>query len=154
MAISTYRGVHASGAKFVSAIHVGREYRLGRFDTALEAAKVYDAACLLLGERDRMNFPKDIPGTDEIDLARLAIFPPIEKYHGVVAVGKGKVKFTASVYAGRAYKLGHFDTAIEAAKAYDAGCMLLGKRKRNFPDAVPDAAAVEIARRAIFPVAG
>jgi hypothetical protein len=139
--------------KFGAWIHVGKTYRLGSFETALEAAKVFDAGCLLLGVRDRMNFTDADPGADAIDLARVAIFPPVEKYHGVKNVGKAKSRFLASVYAGRMYLLGKYATALEAAKVYDAACMLLGKRKRNFPDADPGADAIEAARQVIFPVA-
>ena len=102
-----------------------------------------------------MNFPDEVPSADAINTGvRAAIFPPAVRYHGVTNVGRGKAKFLASVHAGRTYKLGVFDTAAEAATVYDAARVLLGKQKRNFPDADPGAAAIDTARRAIYPAAG
>ena len=60
--VSGYRGVsRRSDGRWRVRLHVdGKEIALGGFDTPEEAAHAYDrAACELLGDRARLNFPEE-----------------------------------------------------------------------------------------------
>ena len=48
-------------------------------------------------------------------------------------------KYLVQIYAGKAIRVGLFDTAIQAALAYDQAAIKAGKKKSvlNFPDGLP-----------------
>jgi AP2 domain len=60
-AASGYRGVSRRGNRFIARITFNfKDIHLGSFDTAIDAAKAYDAAALrYFGEFARLNFPDD-----------------------------------------------------------------------------------------------
>lgn len=57
-----YVGVSPEGSRFVAHImHKGRRYRIGAFDTDIEAARARDVKALeLCGEFARLNFPDEV----------------------------------------------------------------------------------------------
>jgi hypothetical protein len=139
-----YRGVQKSGKRFMSSIFVGRKLKyLGTYDNAKEAALAFDhAATQQKLPSSKLNYPNGLPIDDE-DYDK--IMNPIKKkklqarnttgYRGVHKSGKSK--FVAQMAVARKHRhLGTFDTAKEAALAFDHAIILhkLPFSRLNFPN--------------------
>ena len=139
---STYRGVEPSGAAGWSAELIakgGKRHYLGTYRTEEEAARAFDKKALeLRGDKARLNFPPEGQG----------VKPPTDPeatatdFLGVYAKGTaGKTVYEArlsckmlsgadGVYHSNqgTMMLGYFETALEAARAYDEVAGALGRR--------------------------
>jgi len=133
-----YRGVSKHGKKFQAMIKIdGKQQYIGTRDTAKEAAIAYDRAVLKANQPTTLlNFPDMVHNLD--------VEPKRKKscsstgYRGVRKERTGK--FFASIYNyGKSFTIGTFDTAIQAALAYDQAAIKAGKKKStfNFPDGLP-----------------
>eukprot|EP01043_Picozoa_sp_COSAG02_P024074 COSAG02_NODE_1304_length_13353_cov_92.513883_10_plen_488_part_00 len=144
---STYRGVEPSGAAGWSAELIakgGKRHYLGTYRTEEEAARAFDKKALeLRGDKARLNFPPEgqgvKPPTDPEATATdfLGVYAK-----GIGGKGGGKPVFEArlsckmlqgaeGVYSGSnqgTVMLGYFETALEAARAYDEVAGALGRR--------------------------
>jgi hypothetical protein len=140
---SIYRGVEPNGATGWCAELIakgGKRHYLGTFRTEEEAARAFDKKALeLRGDKARLNFPPEGQG----------VRPPTDPeasatdFLGVYAKGTGAKN---SVYEARlsckmlqgadgvtganqgTMMLGYFETALEAARAYDEVAGALGRR--------------------------
>ncbi|SRR6266487_4017407 len=131
---SGYRGVQACGNRWSAEIKYGTQRRpLGFFDTAEQAAFAYDKAALeIYGRSARLNHPIEqvLAWTPPVRLLRKT---NTSGYRGVKQIGK---RWSAAIHtSGQRFHLGMFDTAEEAAKAYDkAAWEAYGERAiLNFP---------------------
>jgi hypothetical protein len=143
----------------------GSQYYVGDYEDEAKAAHAYDDAVVFYGGPVvKTNFPMSQPRSQrDLLMANGQCSPPLSGFRGVSTnggpVSRGhKQKWGASIYVGRKYMLGYFQTQEEAAAVYDAAAFLLGKPDRmNFPGVEPSATAIEQAIRAInpdtFPVA-
>ena len=139
---SGYIGVtkNNGGNKYTARIRIdGKQISIGSsYDTAKQAAKAYDKEAIKLRRPlFTLNYPKKAP----------VGYTPIQKtlrsrntvwYRGVSR--SGKKKFQASIMiAGKRTNLGTYDTAKEAAIAYDRVVLKANKSTTlflNFPDMV------------------
>ncbi|HEX6796370.1 MAG TPA: HNH endonuclease [Ktedonobacterales bacterium] len=133
-AMSGFRGVAPCGNRWLAEIkHHKHRYQLGSFATAEEAAFAYDKVALsLYGDRAQLNHP--------VEQVLAWVRPPrrlrasnSSGYRGVRRIGR---RWCAGLHAaGIAKHLGMFDTAEEAARAYDAAALeVYGDRAiLNFP---------------------
>ena len=133
-----YRGVYKNGKKYRALSSIaGKQTHLGIYDTPKEAAIVYDRAVLKANQpTSLLNFPDMVHNLD--------IEPKRKKYKrssstGYRGVSKKRKKFSAviTLAEGRTY-LGTFNTAIDAAIAYDVEHMKHGlpKEDMNFPNGI------------------
>jgi hypothetical protein len=139
-----YRGVYRKRKMFYARIAIGGEHiTLGTYETAKEAALVHDRAVLKANQSTALlNFPDIVHNLD---------VEPIRKkkkvrsnntvgYQGVSAItnnhGKPTGKFVAQIYHGKKMRLGTYNTALEAAHAYDEAAIKVGRQSHtlNFPD--------------------
>lgn len=137
---SMYRGVEPNGATGWCAELIakgGQRHYLGTFRTEEEAARAFDKKALeLRGDKARLNFPLESSG---------AIPEPAVNTHylGVYVKGAGgdhpvyearlsckMLQGAEGVYSSTqgTMMLGYFETALEAAKAYDEVAGPLGRR--------------------------
>jgi len=132
-----YRGVQKRGKKFrawkKTSVIGGKSTAIGTFETAKEAAIAYDRAVLKANHSTTLlNFPDMVHNLD-VEPKRTNIKRSVSGYRGVAKNGKG---FTARIYTnGKSRVIGTFDTAIQAALAYDQAAIKKGNKKStlNFP---------------------
>jgi hypothetical protein len=130
-----YRGVATNGKKFMA--RIGLTY-IGTYNTAKEAAISYDRAVLKTHKRTTLlNFPDMVHNLD-VEPKNKNIKRSSTGYRGVTNYRKTG-KFTAQIHDGKQKRIGTFDTAIQAALAYDQAAIKAGKKKStlNFPDGLP-----------------
>ena len=137
---SGYFGVKkiTNGDKYEATIKIDGKYKnLGSsYDTATQAAKAFDKESIRVGRPlSKLNFPKKAPvGYTPIQKALLST-----NTVGYRGVSKDKKKFKADIrIAGKLTYMGTYDTAKEAAIAYDRAVLKANKSKSllNFPDMV------------------
>jgi ribosomal protein S18 acetylase RimI-like enzyme len=137
-----YRGVSKYRKKFAVNIRVeGKLIQLYGFDTAKEAAIAYDRAVLKANQSTSfLNFPDMVHNLDVEPKRKKQKVQSTNTigYKGVTKYGKTG-KFTAQIYDGKKKRIGQFDTAIDAALAYDRAAIKAGRKQHtlNFPDGLP-----------------
>jgi hypothetical protein len=127
---SGFRGViYAQAGRIRAKIDVdGRAEHLGAFASEEDATRAYDCRARELGwPAARLNFPHEMhvqaPAPLQLDIARTPI--GTSGFRGVALL---RGKHYAQIWAGnRQKRLGAFDTAEAAARAYDAAARELGK---------------------------
>jgi hypothetical protein len=136
-----YRGVFKIGEKKFRAQNWevgGTHTHIGIYDTAKEAAVAYDQAVLKSDQsKTLLNFPDMVHNLDVEPKRKRNKCSSTTGYRGVTKTPSGK--FGASIYDGKQKYIGTFDTAIQAALAYDQAAINAGKKSHtlNFPDGLP-----------------
>jgi hypothetical protein len=134
-----YRGVYKNGKKFTAQIYIdGKKKCMCGYDTAKEAAIAYDRVVLKANKsKTLLNFPDMVHNLD-VEPKRKKYSRSSSGYKGVKNSGK-KFQVRIGVGNGKMKGLGSFDTAIQAALAYDQAAIKAGKKKStlNFPDGLP-----------------
>ena len=133
-----YRGVCKMKKRWQAQIVIdGKKTNLGTYDTAKEAAIAYDRSVLKANKSTALlNFPDMVHNLD--------VEPKRKKYTGSstgyrgVQVSRSGHKFTASmrlIKGKNPTHIGTFDTAIQAALAYDQAAIKNGNKNStlNFP---------------------
>ena len=134
-----YRGVYKSGKKFQATINIaGKNTGLGNYDTPKEAAIAYDRAVLKANQSTTLlNFPDMVHNLD-IEPKNKNTKRSSTGYRGVnkKADGTFQARFANG---GKRKCISGFNTAIQAALAYDQAAIKAGKKKStlNFPDGIP-----------------
>ena len=135
-----YRGVIKTlSKKFTAYIKIDRkQHNLGTHDTAKEAAIVYDRAVHKANKSTSLlNFPDMVHNLD-VEPKRKKYKRSSTGYRGVQKLASGR--FIARMKTdGKNNSYGTFDTAIQAALAFDQAAIKSGKKKStlNFPDGLP-----------------
>jgi hypothetical protein len=135
-----YRGVRKKGKKFEAQIRIdGKVTYIGTHDTSKEAAIAYDRVVLKANKSTTLlNFP-DMVHNLEVEPKRNNQKRSSTGYRGIQKYGNaGKFAARFSI-GGKRNIVGIFDTAIQAALAYDQAAIKAGKKKStlNFPDGLP-----------------
>ena len=126
-----YRGGSKRGKKFQALITIGGKYTyIGTYYTAKEAAIAYDRANRKANKATTLlNFPDMVHNLD-VEPKHKKYKRSSTGYKGVTNAYKGR--FTAQFYSnGKNRVLGTFNTAIQAALAYDQAAIKAGKKKIN-----------------------
>ena len=135
---SGYFGVFKeSSGRYRASIMVNGKLKIGLYDTAKQAAKAYDKEAIKLRKPfSKLNYPKKAP----------VGYTPIQKALrsnntvGYRGVSKMRKKFNAYfiMIGGKKIHLGTYDTAKEAAVAYDRAVLKANRSTSllNFPDMV------------------
>jgi hypothetical protein len=116
---------------------VGKLTHIGSYDTAKEAAIAYDWAVLKANQSTSLlNFPDMVHNLD-VKPKRIKQKRSSTGYKGVTTRG-GKFRVTIYIDSNK-INVGTFDTAKQAALAYDQAAVKAGKKKStlNFPDGLP-----------------
>jgi len=134
-----YRGVAKNGKKFAAKISIGGKLTyLGTHDTPKEAAVAYDRAVFKANKSaSLLNFPDMVHNLD-VEPKRKKYKRSSTGYRGVYILTSGR--FSAKIYTnGKQKCISTFQTAIQAALAYDQAAIKAGKKKStlNFPDGLP-----------------
>jgi hypothetical protein len=134
-----YRGVVRSGKKFKASIKVdGIQTYIGTYETPKETAIAYDRAVLKANHsKSLLNFPDMVHNLDVEPKRKYK--RSSTGYKGVTKYNKsGQFKSQISIRGKRIIMCG-FDTAIQAALAYDQAAIKAGRKKStlNFPDGLP-----------------
>jgi hypothetical protein len=133
-----YRGVCKNGNYQVQIPINGKVTYIGIYDTAIEAAIAYDRAVLKANKsKTLLNFPDMVHNLD-VEPKRKNIKRSSTGYRGVTKRANGKCVAQICV-GGKVSNIGTYDTAIQAALAYDQAAIKAGKKKStlNFPDGLP-----------------
>jgi hypothetical protein len=133
-----YRGVTKRGKKFLAQTYIdGKKINLGIYDTPKEAAIAYDRAVLKANRSTSLlNFPDMVHNLD-VEPKRKKYKRSSSGYKGVSNSGK---RFRTVIrISGKLQCIGTFDTAIQAALAYDQAAIKKSNKKSslNFPDGLP-----------------
>ena len=142
-----YRGVSKSGKKFAAWIFIAiKKKHLGTYETTKEAAIAYDRAVLKANKsKTFLNFPDMVHKLDVEPKCTKRTKQTVQwvpqsatGYTGVQKRSGGKFQARIGIN-GKVKPLGTFDTAIQAALAYDQAAIKAGKKKStlNFPDGLP-----------------
>ena len=135
-----YRGVQGNRNKYQAIARVaGKRTSFGTYYTSKEAAIAYDRAVLQANQSTSLlNFP-DMVHNFDVELKRKTqkVRSPTG-YRGVSKTPSGRFA-TAINTTGKKRSLGTYDTAIQAALAYDQAAIKAGRKKStlNFPDGLP-----------------
>jgi hypothetical protein len=138
-----YRGVIKTlSKKFTAYIKIdSKQHNLGTHDTAKEAAVAYDRAVLKANKSTSLlNFHDMVHNLDVEPKRQKQKVRSSTGYRGVQNTPSGN--FRASIRlikGGEPTHLGTFETAIQAAFAYDQAAIKKGSKKStlNFPDRLP-----------------
>ena len=140
-----YRGVIKCGKNFQALIwiggnrtHLGKHIHLGLYDTAKEGAVAYDRAVLKANRSTTLlNFPDMVHNLD-VEPKRREYKRSSTGYRGVKNTPNGRF-FARICIGGKVKTIGTFDTASQAALAYDQAAVKGCKKKStlNFPDGLP-----------------
>ena len=130
-----YRGVSKHGKKYQAKIRIaGKTTYIGTYETAKEAAIAYDRFVLKAKQSTTLlNFPGMVHNLD-VEPKRTNIKRSKTGYKGVTMLASGR--FAAAIYSsGKTKHISTFDTAIQAALAYDQAAIKKGNQKStlNFP---------------------
>ena len=139
---SGYKGVcNTASGKFIARISIGngKVKSLGTFNTAIQAALAYDQAAIKAGKKSHtLNFPDGLPIKEKEKEKESAKYK--RSSSGYKGVGKSGKKFNVDITTkGKRTRLCGFDTAIQAALAYDQAAINAGRKQHtlNFPDGLP-----------------
>jgi hypothetical protein len=131
-----YRGVYKNGKNFMAAIRIGGIQRhLGTYDTTKDAAIAHDRAILKANKSiSLLNFPDMVHNLD-VEPERKKYKRSSTGYKGVDKQKSGMFRARINISSGKRKSLGKFDTAIQAALAYDQAAIKKGytKFRLNFP---------------------
>jgi len=130
-----YRGVYKNGKNFIARIKIKIQRHLGTFETPKEAAIVYDRAVLKANKSTTLlNFPDMVHNLD-VEPKRKTYKRSSSGYKGVRKKPNGRFSSRIGIAPGRSATVGTFDTAIQAALAYDQAAIKKGytQFRLNFP---------------------
>ena len=134
-----YRGVtkKKKGKKFIAQTTIdGKRKHIGMYDTPKEAAIFYDRAILKANRSTSvLNFPDMVHNLDVEPKSKKQKVQSSTGYRGVQKRPSGKFRASISI-DGKIIRIGQFDTAKEAAVAYDQAAIKKGNKSHtlNFPD--------------------
>ena len=120
----------------------GISLKLGSYGTKKQAAIAYDREVFKHDlSKSLLNFPGMVHNLDVEPKRKKQILRSTNTvgYQGVSKVMKNGVptgKFRAQIFNGQKVRLGTFQTAIDAAHAYDEAAIKIGRKSHtlNFPD--------------------
>ena len=116
----------------------GKNTHIGTYETAKEAAIAYDRFVLKANQcTSLLNFPDMVHNLD-VEPKRKKYTGSSSGYRGVVKVPSGR--FVADISIDKKQRrIGTFDTAMQAALAYDQAAINAGKQNvvLNFPEGLP-----------------
>ena len=134
-----YRGVYKRRQKYQVQLRIdGKLTPLGTYDTAKEAAIAYDRAVLKANQSTTLlNFPDMVHNLD-VESERKKYKRSSTGYRGVVERSTGKFRAQIGI-GGKRIRMGPFDTAKQAALAFDQAAIKAGRKLHtlNFPDGLP-----------------
>ena len=131
-----YKGVYKRGERFAANIRTdgSKIQYLGTYDTAKEAAEVYDLAAIQAGRpTSKLNFLDQVPKKYKPKNNGLSS----TNTTGFTGVSKRGNRFQALIYiGGKQQNIGRFGTAKEAAEAYDQAALQakFPRSQLNFSD--------------------
>ena len=129
-----WKGVYKSGKKFNAQLRIdGKQQYFGMFDTPREAARAFDRAAIQAGRpTSKLNFLDQVPKKYKPKKKKLSSNNTI----GYRGVSKNANRFVARIsIGGKEHHLARFDTAKEAAIAWDFAAIQAKRTKSdlNFP---------------------
>ena len=134
-----YRGISKNRNQFKAQIGIGgKNTYIGTYDTAKEAAIAFDRALLKSNKfTSLLNFPDMIHNLD-IEPKRKKNKRSSTGYRGVDKISRRVFRARIGTN-GKTSTIGYFETAIQAALAYDQAAINAGRKKStlNFPDGLP-----------------